>query len=300
MRVLVTGSRGLVGYHVAEAFRESPSYQVFLTGRGEAPMPDLPYRSADLTNPTEVRSLLMWAQPDVVIHSAAMTLVDACQENPTLCWQQNVYATHLLVQSLTEMGAKAQLVFVSTDFVYDGYPIEKRPYVEGDYEAPLSIYGASKLAAEAWVKTYPGPWAIARTALVYGWAPTLPRDNILLRVLKQLRQGQPISLFADQVRTPSWAADVAQGLRLLVEKRAQGLYHVAGPEIESPFSFGQKVAQVWGLPSELVVGITEEDLRLTAPRPPYSPLSIEKARSLGYVPHDTETVLQKLRSQLWP
>ncbi|MCS7154168.1 MAG: sugar nucleotide-binding protein, partial [Bacteroidia bacterium] len=165
------------------------------------------------------------------IHSAAMTLVDRCQEQPALCWQHNVQATHHILQALIDKGAKAHMIFVSTDFVYDGYPIEQRPYVEGDYEAPLSVYGASKLAAEALVKTYPGRWAIARTALVYGTAPTLERDNILLRVLYKLQAGNALPLYTDQIRTPTWVNDLAQGLLLLAEKQAQGIYHVAGAEI---------------------------------------------------------------------
>lgn len=296
MRILVTGVRGLVGHHVAEA--GSSRFSLFLTSRGEAPFPEEvgAYQAADLTQPQEVEKLLRWAQPDAVIHSAAMTLVDACQEQPALCWLHNVTSTRYIVEGLTALYPKAHLVLVSTDFIYDGFPAEKRPYVEGDYEAPLSVYGASKLAAEAWVKSYRGPWAIARTALVYGWAPTLPRDNILLRVLSHLRGGREIALFTDQVRTPTWARDLAEGLLLLVNQRAQGIYHLAGPDIETPYSFGQKVAAAWGLPSDKLRPITGEDFVPTAPRPPYSPLSIEKALALGYSPHSTEAALTLLRA----
>lgn len=294
MRILVTGARGLVGYHVAQALSDYGA-EVYLTSRGEAPLPYLPYFSADLTLREAVTELIQKTAPDVVIHSAAMTLVDACQEQPALCWQHNVTATRLLLEALAETRPQAHFIFVSTDFVYDGFPAVERPYVEGDYEAPLSVYGASKLAAEAWVKIYPGPWVIARTALVYGWAPTLPRDNILLRVISRLSRREPIQLFIDQVRTPTWAGDVAAGLILLAEKKAQGIYHIAGPEIMTPYHFGVKAAEAWGLPSELIQPVTEQDLRTPAPRPPYSPLSIEKARALGYAPHTATEVFQRLR-----
>ncbi|MCX8113013.1 MAG: NAD(P)-dependent oxidoreductase [Bacteroidia bacterium] len=295
MRVLVTGARGLIGYHVAQVLTEQKVEPV-LTSRGEAPFPNLPYRALDLTQRDAVHQLIRDTSPDVVIHSAAMTLVDACQEQPAVCWLRNVTATRYLLEALTKEKPQAHFIFVSTDFVYDGFPAEERPYVEGDYEAPLSVYGASKLAAEAWVKLYPGPWTIARTALVYGWTPTLPRDNILLRVIHRLSQGGVIQLFANQVRTPTWARDVAIGLFLLAEKRAQGLYHIAGSDIETPYTFGQKVAKVWNLPGELIQPITELDFRSPAPRPPYSPLSIAKARAIGYNPHTTEEALQLLHS----
>jgi len=296
MRILITGARGLVGYHIAAA--ASPSMMLFLTSRGEDPNLGYPYLAADLTQRAEVERLLRWAEPDVVIHSAAMTLVDACQENPELCWLHNVTATRYLVETLAELRPKAQFVLVSTDFVYDGFPALQRPYVEGDYEAPISVYGASKLAAEAWVRTYPGCWAIARTALVYGWAPTAPRDNILLRVLNQLKAGRTIALFTDQVRTPTWATDLATGLLLLATEQAQGIYHLAGPTLETPYSLGQKAAAAWGLPVEKIQPLTREEFVQPAPRPPYSPLSIEKARALGYNPHTPEEAFAQIKLHL--
>lgn len=297
MRLLVTGARGLVGYHVAElGLQEGVS--IFLTSRGEAPFTHVPYVQADLTNREAVFQLVEAARPMAVIHSAAMTQVDACQEQPALCWQHNVTATRYLIEALVEKAPTAHFILVSTDFVFDGFPVIQRPYVEGDYEAPISVYGASKLAAEAWVKTYPGPWAIARTALVYGFAPTLSRDNILLRILSRLSEHKDYALFSHQVRTPTWAADLAQGLLLLAKVQAQGIYHLAGSDIESPYTFGQKVARTWGLPENLLQPITEEDVRLIAPRPVYSALSIDKAVALGYRPHSTEEALKKLRLKL--
>lgn len=293
MRILVTGARGLLGYHLTKVGL-SRGAELFLTARGEAFLPEVPYQPADLTAPEAVQALIRWAQPEVVIHSAAMTLVDACQENPSLCWLHNVTATRYLLSALQALRPQAHFIFVSTDFVYDGFPAVRRPYVEGDYEAPLSVYGASKLAAEAWVRHYPGPWAIARTALVYGIAPTAARDNILTRVITQLRRGQAISLFTDQFRTPSWAHDVAEGLWLLAEKSSQGIYHLSGPDIETPYSFGQAIARVWGLSESLLEPATEREWRAPAPRPPYSPLSIEKAKALGYIPHSTQEALRQI------
>ncbi|MCS7297914.1 MAG: NAD(P)-dependent oxidoreductase [Bacteroidia bacterium] len=294
MRVLITGSRGLVGYHVIQALLQRQA-AIFSTSRGEAPLSGIWHRSLDLTDQAAVHELIRAIRPTVVIHSAAMALVDACQENPPLCWHHNVNATRYLLEALVENAPEAHFIFVSTDFVYDGFPAVERPYVEGDYEAPLSVYGASKLAAEAWVRTYPGTWTIVRTALVYGWAPTLSRDNVFLRVINRLSRGEVLELFTDQVRTPTWAMDLAEGLVLIAVERAQGLYHVAGGEVETPYSFGQKVARLWGLPTTLLRPITARDFQPPAPRPPYSPLSIEKARSLGYRPHSTEEALQKLR-----
>ncbi|MEN2993244.1 MAG: SDR family oxidoreductase [Bacteroidia bacterium] len=297
MRLLITGARGLVGYHVAQ-LAESRGFLPILSGRGSNPMPQYPYFNADLTEAAAVYELIRQAQPDVVIHSAAMTQVDACQAQPLVCWQNNVLATRLLLQALAELFPKAHFIFISTDFVYDGFPMVRRPYIEGDYEAPLSVYGASKLAAEAWVKLYPGFWTIVRTTQVYGWTPSLVRDNILLRVLSKLKNHQPIQMHSDQIRRPTWAGDLAEGLLLLARLRAQGIYHLAGQDILTPYQFSCQAAEIWGLPTSLIEPVTQEKLQLPAPRPLYSPLSIEKAQALGYQPHPTEEILKTLRQTI--
>ncbi len=168
-------------------------------------------------------------------------------------------------------------------------------YQESDLPAPISVYGASKLAAEWLVRRYPGPWTIVRTSLVYGAAPYLTRDNIYLRVRQMLLSGRDYALFTDQRRTPTWAHDLAEGIRLLIEKRAEGIFHIAGPTIESPYTFGQKVAQALGVSADLLRPITAEDFRQIAPRPPHSNLSIQKAQTLlGYQPHDPIQALKKI------
>lgn len=297
MRILITGIRGLVGHHTWMVLQAHKVYQLFGSGSRvlSDPVP-YSYQPADLRSAEAVEKLIRWARPDAVLHLAAMTLVDACQENPYLCWESNVLAVRHLLASLTDYNPRAHFIFVSTDFVYDGFAEEGYFYKETDPVAPLSVYGASKLAAEWLIRCYSGPWAIARTSLIYGEAPHLAKDNIYLRIRNQLASGRDLSLFVDQVRTPTWAHDLAQGLYLLLKHEAEGVFHLAGPSVETPFSFGHKVAQVYNLPADLIRPLTREEFRQIAPRPPRSPLSIEKAqRLLGYSPHDTYEALQKLR-----
>ncbi len=297
MRILITGIRGLVGHHTWSVLQAQQTGHLLGTGlRAISDTAPYPYYSADLRSAEAVDALIRWARPDVVLHLAAMTLVDACQENPTLCWEHNVQAVRNLLASLTDRNPRAHFIFVSTDFVYDGFIAEGCLYQETDPVAPISVYGASKLAAEWLVRGYSGPWAIARTSLIYGEAPYLTRDNIYLRIRSQLASGRDLSLFIDQIRTPTWAYDLAQGLYLILKHGAEGVFHLAGPSIETPFSFGQKIAQAYNWSSETIRPLTGEEFRQIAPRPLRSPLSIEKAqRLLGYSPHDTHAALQKLR-----
>jgi len=295
MRVLITGVRGLVGHHFWLVCTQKTRWEVFGTGRSAVSTPPpYAYQLADLTRADEVAALIRAVRPDAIAHIAAMTLVDACQENPALCWQQNVTAVENLLQALDHHGSHTHMVFVSTDFVFDGFVTKDYLYKENDPVAPISVYGASKVAAEWRVRQYMGPWTIVRTSLVYGSAPYLSRDNIYLRVRTRLHEQRDIGLFVDQMRTPTWAWDLAEGLRLIIDKRAEGVFHVAGSTIESPYTFGQKVAQAFDLPADLVQPLTGEAFRQIAPRPPHSNLSILKAQSLlGYEPHDVIIALRK-------
>jgi len=295
MRLLITGVRGLVGHHLYRVCAQHTAWELLGTGRTPVESPPYSYYVADLTDSDQVMALIRWARPDAVAHIAAMTLVDACQENPPLCWQHNVAATLKLVNALTTYAPKAHLVLVSTDFVFDGFVEPNYLYKENDLPAPISVYGASKLAAEWVMRQYPGPWAIARTSLVYGMAPYLSRDNIYLRVRQMLMSGRDYALFIDQRRTPTWAHDLAEGIRLLIAKQAEGIFHIAGPTIETPYSFGQKVAQALGLNADLIRPLTANDFRQTAPRPPHSSLCIQKAQTLlGYQPHDPINAIRKI------
>lgn len=297
MRVLITGIRGLVGHHTYIACARHTSWELLGTGRTIVENSPYPYQPADLTDADKVIALIRWARPDAVAHIAAMTLVDACQENPPLCWQHNVTATQNLVTALATYAPKAHLVLVSTDFVFDGFVPPDYLYKENDLPAPISVYGASKLASEWIIRQYPGPWAIARTSLVYGTAPYLSRDNIYIRVQQMLMSGRDYALFTDQRRTPTWAYDLAEGIRLLIEKQAEGIFHIAGPTIETPYTLGQKIAQVLGLNADLIRPLTAKDFRQIAPRPPHSSLSIQKARTLlGYQPHDPIHALKKIHA----
>ena len=156
MRVLVTGSNGLLGQKLTSLLIRNPKVTLFLTGKGPSRINDanLNYFPCDLTVEEEVQSLMQWSQAEYIIHAAAMTQVDDCELNQKACWEANVLATLSLLEAAKKYNSFFQ--YISTDFVFDG---KGGPYKETDLPSPISHYGKSKLEAEIWldISVFHGP-----------------------------------------------------------------------------------------------------------------------------------------------
>jgi dTDP-4-dehydrorhamnose reductase len=219
MKVLVTGANGLLGQHLIKVLLHK-NYQVIATSRGESRLPFQPsdnytYREMDVANAMETFSVMSLEKPDVVVHAAAMTQVDDCELRPQQCERINVQGTS---QVLTDAETfSSHFIFISTDFVFDG---EKGNYSEEEDTKPISLYGFSKLQAESMVQTSTIPFAIVRTCLVYGNLLKGTRSNIISWVKESLEQGKTIQVVSDQVRTPTYVEDLANGIALIIEKKA--------------------------------------------------------------------------------
>ena len=181
-RILITGANGLLGQELVARMSRFPEYDVLATGRDAAPRfqgGSCGYAPLDVTCHDDVTRLFQDFAPNVVVNCAAMTQVDACEEQREACWRVNVEAVEHLARQCLATGTR--LIQVSTDFVFDG---TDGPYREDARPKPVNFYGKSKLAAEN-VTRGAGleQWAIARTVLVYGTGHDLSRSNLALWVL---------------------------------------------------------------------------------------------------------------------
>lgn len=210
-----------------------------------------------------------------------MTNVDECEQQHEACWTQNVTAVENLVAACA--ARNIHLTHVSTDFIFSG---EHGLLTEEAAPGPVNFYGESKLAAERLVQASAGPWAIARTVLVYGTAHEYGRSNIVLWVRDSLRAGKTIQVVDDQWRTPTLAEDLAQGCWLLAKHSARGIYNISGRELLTPYQMAVQVADHFGLDKSLLVRVDASSFTQPARRPPRTGFIIEKAeRDLGYRPH---------------
>ena len=295
MRILYTGSNGLLGQKLAQATPGYPDHEFLATARGQNRVENLgraTYASMDITDATEVNNVVNAFKPNVIIHGAAMTHVDQCEQHKEQAHLLNVVGTQNMATAAESVGA--HLVHISTDFIFDG---KDGPYKEDAKPNPVSYYGETKLEAERIVEQLEN-WSILRTVLVIGMAEDLSRSNIVLWAKGALEKGQAINVVDDQFRTPTLAEDLAQGALLAATQKAQGVFNISGPDFMSIYELVEAVATHFGLSMDTVTKVSSETLNQPAKRPPVTGFDISKAiDQLGFNPHSFPEALKVIATQ---
>ena len=255
---------------------------------------DMKYYPLDITKKDDLYRVLDNVKPEIIINTAAMTNVDACESEPKKCKALNVTA----VEDMAKWCKKndAFLLQLGTDFIFDG---KNGPYSEEAEPNPLSLYGQSKLDSEKALERIGCRYAVARTILVYGLVANMSRSNIVLWAKSMLEQGKEITIVDDQFRAPTLAEDLAEGCRLIVDGEHEGIFNISGPETKSVYDLVREIAQVYELDQNLVKPISTSTLAQAAPRPPKTGFMLDKAEKiLGYKPHSFSAGLKILKKQL--
>lgn len=293
MRILITGSNGLLGQRlVAQCLQHGIDFFGVSSGPNRNPAcPAACYNALDLTRFEEVSSFMEKESFSHILHTAAITNVDACEKDPEQCYLIN----HKASAHLFAIANKKNIHFtlLSTDFVFDG---KTGNYKEADIPNPLSVYGRSKWWAEQeLLNANETNWAIARTIIVYGKGHDLNKSNIFSWLMQELSAGKEVSLITDQFRAPTWAEDLARGCLSIVMLQATGIFHLCGPETLSIYEIGIRVANYLGVSSHLIKPIDSKTLNQPAPRPPKTGFDLYKAKTLlGYKAHAIEQTLEFL------
>ena len=273
-RILVTGASGLLGLNFALQYHHQHKVMGVVHSN---PLVGTPFDifQADLTEPGNVTRILDAAQPEVVLHCAAMANIDACERNPQKTWEVNVKVAAELAHAAAQDGFR--LVHLSTDAVFDG--------LSGDYDEesqpnPLNVYAHSKLSAERIVlETFPET-LVARVNF-YGWSLSGSR-SLGEFFYYNLAAGKTIHGFTDVQFCPFEATILADVLLKLVESGCVGIYHVVSRECLSKYAFGCAIAEKFGLNKDLIRPITVHGGRLAAARSPNLCLRTDKlATALG-------------------
>ena len=297
-KVLIPGSNGLLGQNLSHLLVHNAAIDLVATSRGENKLaqilPELPFISLDVTDAGQVEEVIAGERPTHIIHTAAMTNVDACEEDHAGCWQVNVTAVQHLVKACEQY--QVHLIHLSTDFVFDG---EEGPYDEEARPNPISYYGQSKLAAEELIRKSTCQWAILRTVLVYGVVHDYGRSNIVLWVKQNLEAHKTIQVVNDQFRTPTLAEDLAMGCWLAVSHDAEGIYHLSGKDLLTPYDMALLVAEYFKLDASLIREVDASTFTQKARRPLRTGFDIGKAeQDLGFTPHSFLEGIAVVASQL--
>ena len=276
-KILITGSNGFLGQHLA-LFLQGNGYEVVGVGKGNNRQPDtaMVYRSVDLTNEHHVEELLKETKPDVVVHTAAMSKPDECNNDRKLCYDINVGATQNLLRY-----SGSSFIYLSTDFVFG----EGGPHAETDAFGPLNYYGESKLMAEELTRKSGLPYAIVRPVFIYGKVWPGLRPSFLQWVANCLQQDKNIKVVSDQVRTPTYVTDICSGIKAIINQNETGDFHLAGNDLLSPYEMAIITARVLGLDESLIENVTSETFPEPVARAKRSGLKIDKAQKvLNYHP----------------
>lgn len=284
-RLFITGGSGLLGSKFGNIRGEK--YELITTYHSNPGENSILF---DLTDEKDVYRKITSLNPDAVIHGAALTDVDYCEDHRSEAWDVNAQGTENIVKSCEKTESK--LIYVSTDFVFNG---KKGMYAEEDETDPLGYYAYTKLKGEEFVQNSDLNYAIARVSVLYGWHRKM---NYVTWVIDQLKNGNPINIVTDQYNSPTLADNAAEAIIKMFEKDVKGIYHTAGSERVSRYDFARNIAEVFSLNQDLIRPISSDDLIQKALRPRDSSLSVEKIqKDLDIKMLNTKEGLERMKKE---
>ena len=271
MRILVTGIEGMVG---SEMWSE-------LVSRGHEVIPtDLKPTSPDTLKldvrdrPT-VEKMLKEMSPNLVIHLAAETDVDRCEQEPEYAYSTNSVGTENVASQCQIYGVR--LVYVSTAGVFDGE--KPTPYIEGDMPNPVNVYGRSKLSGEYAVRHYVSAHQIVRAGWMFGG---YSRDKKFVgKILRLLERQRTISVVTDKFGSPTFSEDLSRGIATLIDKEHFGVFHMTNCGVCSRYDVALKLVDILGRKDVTLLPITSDKFPLPAPRARSEAMDNRRLLSLG-------------------
>jgi len=286
--ILATGGAGLLAANWAVVAKSRHAVTLGLHERRIA-IEGVDCRVVSLDSVESVAAAIREAGAAIVVHSAAMTSVDACEAAPEAARYANVEIARNVALACMSQGAK--LVHISTDHVFSGTDsmMDEQAAI-----GPINIYAQTKAAGEIAVLDACPSAIVARTNF-FGWG--LPyRKSFSDTIIETLRSGREIGLFRDAYFTPILMELLIQSAHELIEADAEGLFHVVGDERLSKYEFGLRIAEVFGLDSGLVQPTLLEERRDLAPRP--LDLSLDNRKMRAVIRHPIGNVDSQLRQLL--
>jgi len=270
MRILVTGGSGMLGHNFMRlASRQHEVWGSYHTHRVN--IAGCSMFSLDLAGAEGIKSNLISIKPEVVVHTAALTDVDACEREPEKARRINAAATAVLADSAEHIGAR--FVYISTDYVFDGI---KGDYCEEDSTGPVNFYGESKLAGEEATRQRCSRALILRTSIFGLKIP--PNMSAIESLVGSLRRERKLARFSDQFATPIYTGHLSGLILNLLETGVSGLFHVGGGEKVSRFQYAQYVREVFSIEGAEVQPIPYRRINGLATRPRDSSLNSQKVR----------------------
>ena len=273
MRIAVVGANGQLGTDICKAFRN----------HGDD-VTEINHGQLDISIRADTFHTLKLASPDVVVNTAAMHQLDACEADPARSFAVNGIGAHNL--ALASQEYRFALVHISTDYVFDG--VQKSPYVESDNPNPLNVYGNTKLAGEYFVRTTADKYFILRVSAIYGENRCRAKGglNFVTLMLKLAGERDEVRVVDDEMVSPTFTVDIANQVVHMAQTSSYGLYHATSQSFCSWHQFAAKIFELTKVNVRLSVAQPEE-FPIKVPRPKYSVLEnmALQQNNLDIMPH---------------
>lgn len=264
MRVLITGSGGMLGSAVYPAFVRA-GHAVVATDLAPHPVGGLSMERLDVRDHSAVISAAEACDPELILHLAAETDLERCETDPDHAWTTNAIGTENV--ALVAAQRAVPMVYISTAGVFDGN-VTDRPYSEYDQPRPINVYGGSKFEGEGIVRSLVRDHYIVRAGWMVGG---MERDHKFVgKIVNQLRAGvTEVKAVTDRLGTPTYTEDFAQNLLALIATPYTGLYHMTCEGSGSRFDVAREILSFYGRDDVTVVPVGSDFFaeEYFAPRP---------------------------------
>lgn len=272
-KLFVTGGSGLLGSNIIKTASERfYVYSSYHKNKVNFKNCKCSLSKIDITNRSQLK-VINDINPKLIVHCAALTSVDNCENDPENAYLQNVVSTENIV-NIAEKN-ESFLIHISTDAVFDG---KKGNYSEEDKAYPINVYGNTKLEAEKIVKKSNIDYCIVRTN-IYGWNK-LNKFSLAEWMINKLENKIKLNAFYDVKITPILVNNLARALLEIFESNICDTLHISGSESCSKFEFAETIADIFHLERSLINKISVDEIELPAKRGKNLSLNIEKAQSL--------------------
>ncbi len=258
-QIIGLGLNGLVGSRITELLKDNYDFVSLSRSTG-----------VDITDAQSLTTLKNYKDAKFVLQFSAKTDVDACEKDKALgeegeAWKINVEGTRSVAEICRELGKK--IIYISTDFVFDGEKEKGDSYGEEDIPNPINWYSKTKYEGEKRVEESGAPYIILRLAFPYRAGFEFKKDFVR-GIADSLNNGNEVKAITDQIFCPTLIDDIAVVLDALIKNDAMGIYHAVGDEALTPFEASLKIAENFGLDTSLITETTREEFfKDRAPRP---------------------------------
>ena len=289
MKILGTGLNGLVGSRIVELLSDKYQFENISRSTG-----------VDIQDREGVLEKIKTSDAQIVLHLAAKTDVDGCEKDKALgqngeAWKINVDGTKNIAEACSQLGKK--IIYISTDFVFDGENCPADGYSEDDLANPVNWYGQTKYEGEKNVQNLKAPWIIARIA--YPYRADFVKSDFLRAILKRLQEQKTVAAVTDSIFTPTFIDDVALALDALIENNSQGIFHVVGNQSLSPYDAALLIAEVFGFNKDLITETTRKEFfKDRAQRSFQLRLKNDKIEKLNIKMRSFEEGIREIKSQI--